>query len=105
MSNDEVEINYEKLANTIVIALQKGGQILRAGPIKTFGIATITSDNCEYIRFNCGNRNYGFEKDGKASWIETVKYSHRHKANIEVIDNGNTTNPDGSYVPTDIHDA
>jgi len=104
MSNKDVEINYEKLAHTIIIALQKSGQILQAQQTPKRGTALITSDDCVNMGFTLGSRDYKFVKAGHDSWVETVKHSHRNNKPIEVTDDGITHN-DGSYKPTDIHDA
>ncbi len=104
MSNKEVEINYEKLAHTIIIALQKDGQILQAQKITKRGRAVITSDDCINMGFTLGGRDYKFVKAGHDSWVETVKYSHRNNKDIEVTDN-DISSSDKSYKPTNIHDA
>ena len=68
-----------------------------------FGQAAITLDDCVNMKFTCGGKDFIFAKAGKDSWVETVKYSHRHGTNITVSYDNTVTGSDGtSHVPTSI---
>ena len=68
------------------------------------GIAAITGDDCSTMSFDVNGIKYRFDKAGKDSWVETVKYSRRNQTQICVEDNG-ITNADRTTVPTQIFDA
>jgi hypothetical protein len=54
------------------------------------GVANITLDDCKKVEFTLKDAKPGqetkfsFEKAGKESWVETVKYSHRNGTKIVV---------------------
>jgi hypothetical protein len=105
----EVLIDYEKLATSLVTALQKSGAInykLTAHP-DAVGVAFIIFDDCEQFAFEVGSNRFVFEKDDYPSWVETVKNSHRTGSRISVTYGEDWEMFDGQIgnVPSNVHDT
>ena len=98
-------MDYPRLAEELSKALlpHLRGNVAKAASVA--GPARITSDDCVEFGFSCGGQDFKFTKAGKDSWVETVKHSHRTQRPISVGHDDAVKNPDGSFVPRDIHDA
>jgi hypothetical protein len=99
-------VDYKTLAVELLSALGRPAPgAARAASAVATGDARITGDDCSTMSFTCNGVRFSFTKEGKESWVETVKNSHRSRSLISVSYDRMLTRPDGSHTPVEVFDA
>jgi hypothetical protein len=94
-----------RLRNSHILVAQ-GVTAASEGPYYITDEPTITFDDCRVMKFDCGGSGgqWAFVKEGKESWVETLKYAHREGEDVRICTNFDSLQDDPNlpYLPVSI---